>query len=825
MYSSFFKKILPHVIAIVVFLVIAMVYCRPAMQGDVLPQSDIQHWQGANKQSLDFKEKYGHYPLWTNSVFSGMPTFMIAFSGNNTLPWQFHSAFTLGLPEPVQFFFLACICFYFLGLVLGVNSYVSMFGSIAFAYATYNPIIISVGHVTKMLSIAYMPALLGAVLLIYKRKYLVGVASTALFSSILIAMNHLQIDYYLFLVIAIMTLFFLVRGIREGQWKNVIVSVLLVMAGGLTGAAVNAVTLLSTYEYQKETIRGGASALTENVKSGEKQTGLDKDYAFSYSIYPTESFTIMFPRIYGGSSDKDEKGEDAHALEVLSSLPRELQSQLPLSYYWGGIGYTSGPPYVGAIVCFLAILGLFMLDGKHKWWIATAVLITIIMAWGSYFSSFNDLLFKYLPLYNKFRAPSMILVIPQLLLPLLAVLTVNLFFTQENKELLWPAFKKGLIATGGVFVVAFLLYSSFDFQSDSDRNVLSQVRQMNQPQLTEMISSFFNALREDRKELFYKDIFRSLGFILLAGGALWLVIRKKMTPLAATLAILVLSFSDVMAINTKYLNVSQYVEADENKAAHFTVTPADAEILKDNDYFRVFNATANAFSENNTSYYHNSVGGYHAAKLRLYQDLIDRQLSKSPMNMPVFDMLNTKYFILNDQATGAKRAQINPGAMGNAWLVEHIRFVENATEAMDALNNFNPRDTAVVEKEFKSAVPFMPVADSSASIKLVENRNDTLLYEFSAASNQFAVFSEIYYKNGWKAFIDGKEAPIVKVNYLLRGLAVPAGKHSIEFRFEPPLYLLGRKMTSFSSMLMLLLMLGAAVSIVVHLRKKKTTHS
>jgi hypothetical protein len=335
-----------------------------------------------------------------------------------------HAILTLGLPKPIQFFFLACICFYFLCQVLRINPYLSIFGALSFAYATYNPIIISVGHDTKMWSIAYMPALLGSILLVFDRKYWIGAGLTALFTSVMLAMNHPQIDYYFFLAVTIMTIFFIVRWIRQKELAHLTKALGFTLVAGIIGVLVNAVTILSTYEYQKETIRGGHSDLTQ-VEKGDAKTGLSKEYAFDYSMEIAEPLVMMVPRMFGGSSDKNEKEEDSKAVEAIQSLPPELQQQMPLSFYWGGIGGTSGPPYVGAVVCFLAILGMFVLDNKHKWWMLATIILTIMMSWGSYFESFNTVLYNMLPLYNKFRAPSMILVIPQLLLPILAVLTLQ----------------------------------------------------------------------------------------------------------------------------------------------------------------------------------------------------------------------------------------------------------------------------------------------------------------------------------------------------------------------------------------------------------------
>jgi hypothetical protein len=805
------KKLLPHGIAIVIFLAVAVIYCRPALEGKVLQQSDITLWQGAIQNSIVYSNSHdGKYPLWTNSMFGGMPTFQIGGIGGNFIAGYTHTILTLGLPKPISFFFLACICFYFLCMVLRIKPHVAVIGALAFAYATYNPVIVATGHDTKMLSIAYMPALLGSLLLIYEKKYWAGIALTALISSVMISQNHVQVVYYLFLAIAVMSIFFAVRWIKQGEFKHMLMAFGFAAVSALIGLLTNATLLMSTYEYQKETQRGGASALTDiNGKKEKSKTGLDKDYAFSYSMEIAEPFVMMVPRMFGGSSSEQEVSEEkSKAIEALSALPQELQQQLPLAFYWGGIGGTSGPPYVSAVICMLAILGMFMLDGKHKWWAITAIALTVVMSWGSYFDSVNSLFYQYLPFYNKFRAPSMILVIPQLLIPMLVVLTVNKIAETENKADLLPSFKKGAIAVGAVLVLLLLMYVMFDYKSADDKAILKNVASSNQPQLIEAVKGFYEGLVADRKSLFLGDIFRSLGFILAGLGLLLLMIRKTIKPLVASIIFAAIVLLDLMLINTTYLNSDNYQEQEENKAS-FTLSKADNEILQDKAFYRVFNVAGNAFSESITSYHYNSIGGYHSAKLRIYQDLYERQIiGRESLNMPVLNMLNTKYLIQKDRSGLTQQYQKNDSAYGNCWFAKTVVFVKNADEEMASLSKGNLKDTVFVQEQFKSSVTVPQQEDTAATIQLVKNDNDVVTYTSSAATNQFAVFSEIYYKAGWKAFIDGKETPIAKVNYVLRGLSVPAGKHSIEFKFEPQGYLTGRMLTKNSTFVLILLLLA-----------------
>ena len=821
-----FKLLIPHVIAIVVFLVVAVVYCRPALEGKVVQQHDITNWKGAIQKSVEYKEAHGRYPLWTPALFSGMPTYQIGFEGNNIAPGIAHTIFTFGLPIPIQFFFLACISFYFLCSVLRVNPYIGIIGALGFAYATYDPVIIAVGHNTKMWSIAYMPALLGSIILIFEKRYWLGVALAALFSSVMVAMNHPQIDYYFFLIVGVMTVAYLARWIRNKEYKHLVIALGLALVAGIVGMLTNAVNLLSTYEYQKETIRGGASVLADNSSEKHSKTGLDKDYAFNYSVYKSEPMVMLIPRFYGGSSQLETPQDKSKAIEALQGLGQENINSVQqntginllslLRSYWGGIANngvvdTSGPPYVGAIMCFLFILGMVLIEKKYKWWILASVVLSILMSWGSYFEGFNSLLYNYLPLYNKFRAPSMILVIPQLLIPLGAVLGLNAFFEAPDKKALRKPLIRTLIVTGVLFLVAFIIYGSSDFLNQQDRTALRQLRSINEPQVLQAINPYFDGLKEDRKSLMIDDIFRSLGFIAVALIFLFLAMRNTIKPIVAIVGIMLFSFIDLISIDLNYLNSENYVEKDENEMP-FQKTAADNEIQKDKSYFRVFNVGGDAFFENITSYYYNSIGGYHPAKLIIYQDLIDKQIAKQPVNMEVFNMLNTKYFIQRDQRTlQTAKFQKNEGALGNCWFVKAINYVANDKDEMKAMDHFSPKDTAIVQEKFRSGIGANPQWDSTGTIQLIKNDFEIISYKSNSTTNQFAVFSEIYYKAGWKAFVDNKEVPIAKVNYVLRGLAVPAGQHDIEFRFEPEGYRKGKMLTTIFSTILVLILAGGII--------------
>src|SRR5688572_11827481 len=568
MKNSWFKKLIPHAVAVLIFLVVAFIYCKPVIEGKVVSQSDVTQWKGSAQQSLEYANTHdGVYPLWTNSMFSGMPTFQITYSANNKVPWIAHNIFSLGLPKPVNFFFLASICFYFLCVVLRVRTVFGILGALAFAYCTYNPVIISVGHDTKMVSIAYMPALLASIILIYEKKYWLGAGLTALFTSVLISQNHPQIDYYLFLAAAIMTIFYAVRWIKNKEWRHFGLAVAFTIVAGITGVLTNAVTLFSTYEYQKETIRGGGSALVDSAANKENvKGGLTKDYALSYSMNITEPFVMMVPRMYGGSSDHLEVSEeDSKAIEKLRGYPNEVQQRIAplLNFYWGGmvkdtdIG-TSGPPYVGSIICVLAILGMFILDGKHKWWILTAIGFTIMMSWGSYFEALNGFLYKHLPMYNKFRAPSIILVVSQLLLPMLAVMCLEKIASTKDSKTLLPAFKKGLIGVAATFALLFIIYMMSDFMSSADIDLLKRVNASGDQQSMQVLNGFYQGLQADRKSLMIGDIMRSIGFGLAGLLLFFLAIRKTISSLVLGIGLIVLVLIDLITIDVKYLNYESY---------------------------------------------------------------------------------------------------------------------------------------------------------------------------------------------------------------------------------------------------------------------------
>jgi hypothetical protein len=530
---------------------------------------------------------------------------------------------------------------------------------------------------------------------------------------------------------------------------------------------------------------------------------------------------MMFPRIYGGSSNNLEVGEDqSKAIAALQQMPQELGQQLQgaLQFYWGGIDGvgTSGPPYAGAIICFLALIGLIVVDKKYTYWMGAAIVFTLMLSWGKYFDGFNLAMLKYLPMYDKFRAPSMILVVPTFLFCMLASLALQKIIAEENKALLFAQYKKGLMVVAAIFALAAILYLSADFSGEGDKMLMNQVNNIpdaaQKESIIASVKPFVDGLKEDRKTLFLGDLLRSLLFCLVAAGAVYAAIKTKINYLYIIAIIGIFSLIDVFAISNKYLNSNNYQDAAEYEST-FTPSAADNQILKDTGYYRVLNLTqgiSGAFNSGAlTAYYHKSVGGYHPAKLSIYQDLIEKQLYNFPNCLPVLNMLNTKYLIIPDQQTGTPMVQQNINALGACWFVNGIRSEKGPAEVMNALTSFNPKDSAVIEQKNIANIQIDKIKDSLSSIVLLNNNNDVITYQSNSTSTNFAVFSEVYYDAGWVATIDGKEAPIVQTNYVLRGLVIPSGKHEIVFSFKPASFYTGNKAAIGSSVIIWLLLFAA----------------
>ncbi|WP_028788670.1 YfhO family protein [Terrimonas ferruginea] len=822
------KKALPHILAVLIFLLAAVIFCKPVLEGKVLNQHDIVGWKGMAQDALQYKEKNGHFPLWNPTLFSGMPNYQVAMEGKSVLP-DFNTIFSLGLPKPMNYFFLAAVCFYVLCVVLGANPWIGVAGSLAYAFSTYNPIIIGAGHETKMLAIAYMPFLLAGLLLIYHRKYWLGLALTTLGTMLELSSNHPQISYYFFLAAAAVTVGYLVVWIKNRDWKHIGIAFSITAIAAVAGVSICTLSILTSSEYAKATMRGGKSVeIKGDTVTAVKTAGLDPDYAFRYSMKPAEPLVMLMPGAFGESSGKPVGAGSNVAKKLISAgVPEgpaeQVSEQLPA--YWGGMSgpgeSTSGPPYVGAIIFLLALIGFVVVKHPLRWGLLAASIIAVVLAWGQFFYGFNHFLLENLPLYNKFRAPSMALVITELTLPLMAVLALQQLFFTTTPEELRKKLKPILYTLGGLTALLAILYLMMDYSAPIDQQLLENKWDNSG---TDVVGrAVVSGLKADRSSMFGGQVLRTIGFMILVLGACWLYMKKILKPVFIVATLGVATMIDLFVIDGRYLNDEiSYVPADELQSANFTPTAIDNQILQDKDpNFRVYNMRGDRWFEAQTSYFHKSIGGYHPAKLRLYQDIIERYLSQST-NPEILNMLNAKYVIAQNPQNGQQMLMPNPQAYGHAWLVKNVKTVKDEVEALQAIGSTQLKDTAIVIADQAAAIP-QPSWDSLSSIRLTKYDNDEIEYAVEANGPQFAVFSEIYYPYGWNAYIDGQKTAVVRTDYLLRGVPLPAGKHTVKLVFEPESYKKGVKISYIGSWLILLLVIGGVFLHFWQQRKQKTT--
>ena len=777
------KKLSPHLIVILLFVGISFAYFSPVMQGKILDMPDIKHWKGMSKEVQDFREDTGEEALWTNSMFSGMPAYQISTKSNANLIQYVVKAISLGIPRPANLLFLYLLGFYLLLLSLKVDYRLSAVGAIGFAFSSYFFIIIMAGHMTKAHAIAYVPMVVGAVLYTYRGRMLLGGVLTALAVALELYANHLQITYYLVLVLILIGLVQFIKDFKANNLTSFTKrSGVLVLAALL--ASGTAITRLSTtMEYGSESTRG-KSELTNNLDN--KTSGLDKDYATSWSYGIAETFTLLIPNFYGGAS-QGELTTDSETYNAIKRAPnaKQLIKQLPL--YWGTQPFTSGPTYAGAIVMFLFIFGLLFVKSEMRVWILLATIMSIMLAWGKNFMPLTDLFLDYFPGYNKFRAVSMILVIAEFTLPLLGFVALNKFLTyeateNEKKKPLQLAF---YIVGGVTLVFALMPNLFFDFVGGQDDSLAKSGWPV-------------DALQSDRAGILSADAWRSFIFIALSFGAMWMFLKNKISSKYVILIVGLLVLADMWTINKRYLNDDNFARKSKVEIP-YQATAADQQILRDKDpNFRVFNQSVSTFNDASTSYFHKSIGGYHGAKLKRYQELIENHIAKG--NMAVLNMLNTKYFI-----TPKGQAQQNPATMGNAWFINEINTVANADAEIASLNGFNPANTAIVDVRFSEQM-IDGLDNVGTSITLTEYKPNYLKYNSTSLKNGIAIFSEIYYDKGWNAYVDGELKPHFRANYVLRGMQIPAGNHVVEFKFEPAVYHVSERIALASSIILLLLL-------------------
>lgn len=815
MKNDLLRKILPHIVAVIIFLLVSVLFCKPVLEGDVLDQHDIIGWKGMAQNAFDYKEANGHFPLWNTNVFSGMPNYMIAMEGKSILP-DLNKIFSLGLPQPINFFFLACVCFYVLCMALRTRPIVGIFGALAFAFATYNPVIIAAGHVTKMFAIAYMPLFLAGIILTYEKKYWLGLAVTTLGFYLQIGANHPQISYYLLLVTMAISIAYLVSWIQKKEWKHAGLAIGITAIACIAGLMVNSLSFLVTSEYSKYTIRGGKTIKVEgeNVKKTENTGGLDTSYAFQYSLGKAEVLTTLMPNAFGGNS-RNMLGEKSKVSDklVARGVPETNAAQLSsnMTKFWGDPESTAGGPlYSGVIVCLLALIGFVLYKKPLRWALLAVSVLAILMAWGKNLPGFNLFLFKNLPLYNKFRAPSITMVILQLAIPILAVLALQLlFFRDKSRELLKADFKKILYAIGGLFGLLLIMYLVMDYGAPGDEYLLTY--KFDNSGSDEINRLIISGLKDERKALFGGQLLRTLGFIALVLGLLWAYMKNWLKPVAVILMFTIITLVDQLVVDSDYLNKENenYKSKDELATKTSTKTSIDDQILADKAQpFRVYNAGQERFSASDyhVSTFHKAIGGYHPAKLRIYQDVIERYLYGGDASQ-VLNMLNTRYVIITNPQNGQQTLTTNPEAYGPCWLVKHVQTVKDDVEELQIIGKTNLKDTAIVQNDFAGKI-VQPAWDSTAKIAVTKFDNDAIEYSFNAAGPQFAVFSEVYYPAGWNAYIDGKKVDYVKTDYVLRGLAIPAGNHTIRFAFEPATYKKGVTISYIGSFLVAILVIG-----------------
>jgi hypothetical protein len=802
------SKFYPHVLAVLGFVLISLLYFHPVLQGKKVFQSDIAQYIGMAKEQNDFRKTTGDEPYWTDSAFGGMPTYQLGANYPNNFIKQLDSVIRF-LPRPADYLFLYFLGFYILLRVFRVDSLKAFFGALAFGFSTYLIIILGVGHNAKAHAIAYMPMVVAGVILVFRKRYLAGGILTMLAAALEINANHFQMTYYLLLFLLVIGIYFLVQYIKNKEYKELGIIGATFAIAGILSIGVNATNLMATSEYAKYSTRSD-SELTFNPDGTKKESSnaMTYEYITEYSYGIGESFNLIAPRLFGGSNHEN-VGVNSPMYEFISNQgaspeqAKDFVSSVPT--YWGAQPIVAAPAYIGAIVFFLAVLALFIDNRKIKYAFLAGALMSLFLSWGKYFPALTNFFIDYVPMYNKFRAVSSIQVILELCMPVLAVLGLQSFFKAEEKER-WNALWKSGATALGVLVVLLFAKGMFDFTGGSDSMYLKAYGEMGPP--------FIDALKEQRAAMYVSDLMRSGVLILLAAAILWLFSKNKLSQVTAVVLVGVLMVGDLFFVDKNYVNSDSFVSARQADVP-FEATPADEQILKDTTHYRVFEVEGN-MSSARTSYFHSSIGGYHAAKPRKMQQLFDYQIAKN--NIGVLNMLNVKYIIQKDDQ-GQDIPLKNAEANGNAWFVSEVKKVDAPDAEMKALDKLDTKKTAVLnQKEFAGVVKENSfVTDSTATIKLTQYEPNYLKYTSNNPNKGLAVFSEVYYPKGWKATIDGKEVPHFAVNYVLRAMEVPAGKHTIEFKFEPEVI----KKGSMISLISFIAMVALIVAGIYFDKKKK----
>ncbi len=844
------KLILPNLIAVLVFLIVSMVYFSPRISGKKLDMHDWKVWQASAKEKNDFREQTGEITCWTNSMFGGMPTYLISTPKEHNVFAKIQKIMGFGFGEPITFLFYYLLGFYILLRVFRLDVWWAIAGALAFGFSSYFFIIIAAGHLTKAAAIGFIAPIIAGVYLAYDRKVWHGMLLMTFFLALQILTNHLQIVYYTGLVIIGLGIAFLIDAILQKTIVAFLKNTGILFAGVALAIGINATNIITTQEYAPYSLRGQTELTNaQHIRT----TGLDKDYATAWSYGIDETFTLLIPNVKGGASGAP-LSEDTETYNVLKRYygdanASQIITQMPV--YFGPQPFTSGPVYIGAIVFFLFVLSLMIVPGRIKWALLALTVLSIMLSWGKNMMWLTDLFLDYFPGYNKFRTVSMTLVIAEFTMPLLAFLAIREIVLEKQSI---GKLKNYFYISVGITVLCLLVFIAAPGVAGSEGTGEYQfAKQMasalpDDPQYDavkkELQYSFVNAIQQDRLSLIRADAARSLAFVLLGALVVFLLINKKLITMYAGIALAVLIVADMWPVNRRYLNDDNFV-SKRSFEVPYSPSIADNAILADkHPHYRVCNLSVSLFNDASTSYFHKSVGGYHGAKMRRYQELMDSVMSSDEyvaryyvnaglqnglnseelqllfdrnVNLPMLNMLNTRYIIYSPNAMPI----VNNKVLGNAWFVKSFRFVQDANEEIVALRNLNPGDEAIVDLRYEALLKtFVPNFDSTAQILLTKYAPNRLMYETNVATPQLAVFSEIFYSKGWKAYVDGKETPHFRANYVLRAMIVPEGKHNIEFVFDPPSYRTGN-IISYISSAIVLLMIGAVLFFTFRRVRKK----
>ena len=827
--QSSIKKCLPDVLAVLLFAILAFAYFFPAdIEGRILYRHDASAGRGAGQEGIEYREKTGERSRWTNALFGGMPTYQMAPSyGSTEVLTKAVNAYHLWLPENVWYVFAYLLGFYILLRAFDFRQHLAALGSIIWAFSTYFLIIIAAGHIWKVWALAYLPPMIAGIVLAYRGKYLWGLLLTAIFTAFEINANHVQMTYYYLFIILLMGIAWLVEAIKEKQMARFLKATGVVALGAAIGVCINLSNLYHTWEYSQESMRGKSELVKQN-SSNQTNSGLERDYITQWSYGIGETWTLLVPNTKGGASVSLSQSEKAMEHAQSDFMPIYQQ----LGQYWGEQPGTSGPVYVGAFVLMLFILGLLIVKGPMKWALLAATILSILLSWGKNFMGFTDFFLDYVPMYAKFRTVASILVIAEFTIPLLAMLALKELM--DKPELLKPRMKYvgiSFLLTGGIALLFAVMPSMFfdSFISSSELRAIQSLP-------AEYIQPLVANLTEMRKAVFTADAMRSFYIILVGTGVLLAVVFGKLKKEYAVGIILVLCLVDLWTVNKRYLNDDMFVPEAEREAPQ-AKTQTDELILRDQSLdYRVLNLASNTFNENETSYYHKSIGGYHAAKLRRYQEMIEQYISPEMQALfgavskaggdmtqvngdsiyPVLNMLNTKYFIF--PLEGGQTVPIqNPYVYGNAWLVDKLSYVNNANEEMDAVGKLDLRHEAVADARFKEQLGEAVVQDTASTVQITGYEPNRLNYEVNSGKGGVLVFSEIYYP-GWTATVDGEPVELGRVNYILRAMNIKPGKHQVELAFFPKTVKTTETIAYVAYVLLLLLMIGMGV---MYWRKKK----